>query len=493
MSKQDTYSHILKYTGLFGGVQGLNILINIIRNKLVAMILGPDGMGLISLFSATVKLISDSTSLGIPVSAVKNLSHDEAHHDQQHKERTVAMIRSWSLLTGLAGMWIMLLLSPLLNKWIFTWGDHTLHFALLSPAILFTALGGGELAILKGMRELRRLASTSLLTVLGLFVFSVPLYYVWGEAAIVPSLVLLAVLQWGITVRLTSRLFPLRYSFSKSSLGEGMSMVRLGIAFTLAGIMSSGAEFLIRTFLNINADLPTLGLYNAGYVMTMTYAGMIFSAMETDYFPRLSAIHGTGKTLNDCVNKQIEVSLLLASPMLACFMIGMPVILPLLYTGQFIEVLPMTQAAVLAMYLRAIILPIAYLPLSKGDSWSFLFMEGASSATIVLFVITGWYACGLTGTGLGILVSACAEVCTLICYMRWKYGYCLSSDVITVMLQQLPLGLAAYLVTLSGTPWLYWLLGIVVIAISTAASLNVLRKKTRLWESLKAKFQKKTG
>jgi len=120
-------------------------------------------------------------------------------------------------------------------------------------------------------------------------------------------------------------------------------------------------------------------------------------------------------------------------------------------------------------------------------------MEGASSATIVLFVITGWYACGLTGTGLGILVSACAEVCTLICYMRWKYGYCLSSDVITVMLQQLPLGLAAYLVTLSGTPWLYWLLGIVVIAISTAASLNILRKKTRLWESLKAKFQKKTG
>ncbi len=49
--KDDSYSHILKYTGIFGGVQGLNILMSVVRNKLVAIILGPEGMGLISLFS----------------------------------------------------------------------------------------------------------------------------------------------------------------------------------------------------------------------------------------------------------------------------------------------------------------------------------------------------------------------------------------------------------------------------------------------------------
>ena len=490
MSKQTTYSHILKYTGLFGGVQGLGILINIIRNKLVAMILGPDGMGLMALFSATVKFVGDSTSLGIPVSAVKSLSHDEAQATAHDKERTVAMVRSWCLLTGLAGMWIMLLLSPLLNRWIFTWGDHSLHFALLSPAVLFAALSGGELAILKGLHELRRLAKASLLAVLGLLVLSVPLFYVWGEAAIVPSLVLTSIMQWGIAVRLTSRLFPLRYSFSKSSLGEGMGMVRLGVAFTVAGIMSSGAEFLIRTFFNINADLAFIGLYNAGYVLAMTYAGMMFSAMDTDYFPRLSAISGTGEELNECVSRQIEVSLLLAAPMLACFMLAMPVILPLLYTSQFLEVLPMVQVAVLAMYLRAIILPIAYLPLSKGDSWSFLLMEGASSVTIVLFVILGWHVYGLTGTGFGILTSAIAEVIILACYMRWKYGYRLSSDVITTMLLQLPLGVAAYLVTLITQPALYLSLGFIVAAASLAISLNILRKKTRLWESLKNKIRK---
>lgn len=44
---QDEYTHVLKFTGLFGGVQGLNVLIGLVRNKFVAMLLGPGGMGLV--------------------------------------------------------------------------------------------------------------------------------------------------------------------------------------------------------------------------------------------------------------------------------------------------------------------------------------------------------------------------------------------------------------------------------------------------------------
>ena len=43
----DGYLHILKYISLFGGVQGLNVLIGVVRNKFVAILLGPQGVGLI--------------------------------------------------------------------------------------------------------------------------------------------------------------------------------------------------------------------------------------------------------------------------------------------------------------------------------------------------------------------------------------------------------------------------------------------------------------
>ena len=102
--QSNNYSHILKYTGVFGGVQGLSVLVGIVRNKLVAMILGPNGMGLMSLFTSTIKLISDSTNFGIGMSAVKDVSSHYTSQDSAQMRLSIQVIRSWSLLTALLGM-----------------------------------------------------------------------------------------------------------------------------------------------------------------------------------------------------------------------------------------------------------------------------------------------------------------------------------------------------------------------------------------------------
>ena len=345
----NSYSHILKYTGLFGGVQGLNILIGIVRNKLVAMILGPDGMGLVSLFNSTIKLVSDSSNFGLSMSAVKNISKAVDSGDDDKIHEAVRLIRSWSFLPALLGMLLCIVLSPLLSRWTFAWGNHTLHFVLLSPVVALMAIVGGETAILKGARQLRKLAAISIYNVLFALVCSVPIYYFFGQAGIVPSLILLALAQCVITIYYSYRLFRPTALFSRGHIRQGEGMIRLGIAFVLAGILGSGAEFVLRSYLNNMGELYTVGLYNAGYVMTMTYAGMVFSAMETDYFPRLSGISSLGPQLNQTVNHQIEVSLLLVSPLLVLFMVTLPILLPLFYSGKFMPVLDMVKIAAIAI------------------------------------------------------------------------------------------------------------------------------------------------
>ena len=64
-TKENSYSHVLKYTSIFGGVQGINIIMSLVRNKIVAHLLGPAGMGLVSLFNTSVNFISQATNLGI--------------------------------------------------------------------------------------------------------------------------------------------------------------------------------------------------------------------------------------------------------------------------------------------------------------------------------------------------------------------------------------------------------------------------------------------
>ena len=487
----DSYSHILKYTGLFGGVQGMNILVGIVRNKLVATILGPAGMGLISLFNSTINLLANSTNLGISMSAVKSISEAFDNGDERTLRRIVRMVRSWCLLTGLAGMLLCILLSHQLSWWTFGWGDHTLHFVFLSPIVAIMAVTGGEMAILKGARQLKHLASISIYNVLAALLISVPLYFFFGEKAIVPSLVIMALMQMLLTIGYSYRLFPLALARDKRSLAEGMGMVRLGIAFVVAGILGSGADFVIRSFLSYTSSLETVGLYSAGYMMTMTYAGMVFSAMETDFFPRLSASHKLCTTSSTIVNRQIEVSLLLVSPLLVFFTIALPILMPLLYSGKFTPVVGMMQVTVFAMYFRAIKLPMAYLPLAKGDSWSYLFLEAVYDILLVVCVVLGFRKWGLMGCGIAITLVGVLDFILILVYTRYKYGYHMSCRVRIYAMMQLPFGILAYLVTFVSNPLVYWGVGMLLGCASLAVSIMVLRKKTSLWESLKAKVKRR--
>lgn len=488
--KDDRYSNILKYTGIFGGVQGINILVGVVRTKLVTWLLGPEGYGLVALFNSTTKLVGESTNLGLAMSAVHEISDAYAKDDSQRLESAVKLIRSWSILTALFGMLVCVLASPLLNSYTFSWGDHTLHFVLLSPVIGLTAITSGEMAVLKGTRQLRHLAAISIYGMVGTLIVSVPLYWFWREAAIVPSLVAMALVQMLIVIAFSYRLFPLRFSLRWKHLSAGKAMVWLGIAFVMAGIMGSGAELVIRAYLNNVDSLDTVGLYSFGYGLTLTSGSLVFSAMETEYFPRLSAIQGIGKQLNSAVNSQIEVSMLLVTPVLVGYMVSLPILLPLLSTGKFLPALSMMQAMVVALLFRAICLPIAYLSLARGDSWSYLLLEGATDVVMVVFVILGYRHWGLTGTGMALTLAYVMELILLVSYMRWRFKYKVSKQVVSYFFMMLPLVLLAYATTYVRNPWIYWPVGIAIFIACTMLSVHILQKKTGVWDKLKAKLRK---
>lgn len=484
-----SYSHILKYTGLFGGIQVLNILISLVRNKFVALILGPQGMGLISLFNSTITLVSNSTNLGIPMSSVKNISEAFERGDRAAIEHMIKVTRSWSLLTALIGMLLCVVLSSLLNDITFTWGDHTLHFVLLSPVVALLAITGGETAILKGTRRLKNLAVLSVCNIFFALIASVPMYYVFGEAAIVPMLIIIALEQMLLTIFFSYRYYPLKVSFRRSLMSEGMGMVGLGIAFVIAGILGSGADFVIRSFLNTTSSLDTVGLFSAGYALTMTYAGLVFSAMETDFFPRLSAVNDDREARNTVINRQIEVSVLLISPLLTVLMVTLPLVLPILYSKAFLPISGMVQVAIIAMYVRAVKLPIAYLTLAKGDSLTYLLLEGIYDIIIVAAVLLAFSRFGLTGAGAAITIAGVIDFAVIYFVTHWKYGFCLTRQAMGYFLIQLPIGLTVLAVVNVTSGLLYWATGVLLIAASTAISIYILHKKTSLWSKLTSKFR----
>jgi hypothetical protein len=478
MNKKETsnsYSHILKYTSIFGGVQGLVILIGMVRNKLIALLLGPQGMGLMALFNSTVRLISDTTGLGLGMSAVRELSrlYDEEHHEEL-KSR-IELIRSWSLITACLGFVLCVVLSPLINHYTFSWGNHTLHFMLLAPIIALTALSAGELSILKATRKLRRLAEISIYGVLCALATSVPLYYIFGESAIVPSLIIIALSQFIITITYSFHYYPYRVHFDSDTFSEAKPMLRLGISFLGAGIMGSGSDFIVRSFLNYEGSLDDVGLYNAGYMITMTYAGVIFSAMETDYFPRLSSVNNKVEERNLLVNRQLEVSLLLISPLLILLMSTLPIALPLLYSDAFLAVLPMVKVAIFAMFMRSLELPVAYITLSRGDSKAFFLLETTYYLLFIMMFWLGYKYAYLFGIGLGLVVTGLLFNTILYAFAYQKYSFCISKRMLLYLAIQLSLAGLVYFVSSNSNTLLSWSIQGASIVTSSCFSFYILR------------------
>ena len=326
---KDSYAHVLKYTSIFGSIQGLNIFLSLVRTKVLAVLLGPMGMGYVSLFNSALNFISQTTGLGLSMSAVKTLSEVYEQGDKNQISHHVNVIRYWSMLTAIFGVLVCVMLGPLLSHYTFSWGNHTLHFVLLAPAVAMMAITGGEIVILKSAQQLRQLAVAQVYAAVCGVVISIPVYYIWELKGIVPVIVLMALAQMVLVLYYSIRLFPYRLQKTKAIFCEGFGMVRLGLAFTMAAAISSGGEMLIRSYLNVKANMDEVGLYNAIYMIIVTYAGMVFTAMETDYYPRLSGVNKDVVESNRIVNIQLEVSVLLLSPMLMGMMVFLPILIPL--------------------------------------------------------------------------------------------------------------------------------------------------------------------
>lgn len=490
-NSDNSYSHVLKYTGIFGGVQGLNILIGLVRNKLVALILGPAGMGLASLYNTVVNFVSQATNLGISFSAVKHLSEIFDSHDNARIESFVMTVRAWTAVAALAGFAVCLALAVPLDGYVFSGEGHAAALAALAPVVAMTAVTGGETAILKGARRLRELAATQVVMVVASLIVSVPVYWMAGMAGIIPVIILITAANMALTMHYSLRLFPLRIKGMRRSLGAGGAMVRLGLAFIMSGVLGSGAEMVVRAYLNTCADLDTVGLYNAGYMITITYAAMVFSAMETDYFPRLAAVNHDTAAVNLTANRQIEVSLLVISPMLTLMITALPLLVPLLYSGKFAPVVPMAQAAALSMYAKAAATPVEYITLAKGHSRAYLALEAAFDAVFAAAVIACFGPWGLTGTGIALCVAYFANAFIVFTYARLRYRYRPSRQACLYAAVQTGIGVSAYASTFIHHTAAYIAAAVVMTAASTAVSAYVLHKKTELWKKMKSAIRRK--
>ncbi|MBQ3909836.1 MAG: oligosaccharide flippase family protein [Muribaculaceae bacterium] len=399
-SKRDGMSRvILKAMGIFGGVQVLSILCSVIRTKLVALWIGPVGVGLFGLFNQALEMINTATNLGVRNSSVRDISQAVEHRDSSHIARVVTVVRRWSLWLGLGGALLTVAIAPALSR--FTFGDfnHTWSFVALSLAVLFMALTNGEYAVLQGLAKLRRLARVTVSGTVGGLLISIPLFYFLREDSVLPSILAYALCVVVAAFVLKDKEYPKAEVSRRETVKMGAGFVKLGIYMTLGSFVAMIASYIFISWLNTTSGTHAVGFYQAGYTLIGKYAGLIFAALGMEFYPRLAKVAGSARRLRVFVSHEMNIAFMVLTPCLLAFILLRSQLVWLLYSKEFEVIITYISWGVVGTILRAASWCLAFVMLAKGDGKVYLITESLSAISSLGLNMLCFHLWGVDGLG----------------------------------------------------------------------------------------------
>jgi len=395
----------MKATSIFGGVQVINIIISIIRSKFIAVLLGPIGIGISGMLTATTGIISGLTNFGLGTSAIRDISSAHETGNSMRLAIVAKVLKKLVWFTGTLGFLTTLVLSPFLSYISFGNWDYTLAFMILSITMLLGQLNVEQLVMLQGRRKLAFLAKANVIGgIVGLFT-TIPLYYVWGINGIVPALLISSFVALIISMYFNKKDKIEDIAVTKiRTFAEGKLMLKMGFMISMSGFITLGCSYIVRLYISNNGGIVDVGYFNAGFTIINTYVGIVFTAMGTDYYPRLSSAANNIEQRNKLINHQAEIALLILGPVIITFIIFMKLIIGILYTNQFLSINDMLVWAAFGMLFKAVSWAIAFLFLAKGTGKLFFWNELIANIYLVLFNVIGYKYWGLTGLGFSFML-----------------------------------------------------------------------------------------
>lgn len=499
MNTKDSYRQVVKSFGLFGGVQVFDVIIGLVRSKVLAELLGTIGVGLNNLIQQPLNMIGTTTGLGIGFTGVRDIATANGENDVGRISKTMITVKRWAWLTGIFGTLIVIIFSPLLYKLTFNKEDVGIDysgdykdFIFLSVILLFTAIGGGQTAVLKGTRKLKDTAKAGLFGSFFGLILTIPLYYFYGIMGIVPALIVAAAVNlffsWYYSKKV--KIVPVRISY-RQSFEDGMDMVKLGFLFSLSNLIGMLVTYLVSLFLNFYANKSEVGLYTTGANLTYRYVGLVFTAISVDYFPRLVGMLSNRGKMAETVNQQSEIAVLIIAPLMILYTSFLPVIVKILNTSEFLPVIDFVRWFILGMLFRTASWALSFILLAKGDKGIFFWAETSSNLLFLVLNIGGYVLFGLEGMGIAFVVLYLVYF-TMMAIISWKrYGFIFSIEFNKLFLTQLGICLLCFLVVyLKGYPFAY-IMGTILFVVSSIYSVRKLNERINLKEIVRTKILKK--
>jgi PST family polysaccharide transporter len=415
------FARILRSSALMGGAQAVTLAMAFLRSKLIAVLIGPSGIGLMGVFSTFNGNVATIAGWGLATSAVRTVA-GAADTDRPQK---AAAVRVLGRRLAWAGLIAVLLLVMPVGQLTFESQRYSLELLIAGLAVPCVVATGMWTALLQAGGHIGSMARTQAISsVLGLLA-GLPFIWLFGSVGIALSILLAAAATAYVTWHAARRFCP---DDGAAPAGADLrELLQFGLIMQLGGVLGAVAAYLVRVLIlrshgdDLAAGLADAGYYQAAAAVTGSLPGVIFSAANSDFYPRVAAAKDEDEA-RLITEKQVQASLLLALPILMALLTMGPIAVRLLYAPGFEPAVPLLDWFVWAIFLNLLGWPLGFWVSARRSKRTIAFFQGLFSVAMLLLALAFIPLWGVKGAAVANLFCSLAYTLILVGLVRRASG-----------------------------------------------------------------------
>jgi len=481
-----SHRQIFRSSAVIGGASIINMVTTIVKVKVLAVLLGPAGIGLMGLYQNIMGMAATLSGCGLDRSGVRQVAL------LANDAKTLAIVRRalWlgNLLLGTSGMAVLWILREPVSQWVFGDSAHADSVGWLGLGVLFTLVAGSQTALLRGLRRIGDLVRVGIFSALASAAIGVLAVYLMGNDG-----VLWFVLTSPGAAALVAGYYAARLPRAETVADlpairrQWLALLKLGIPLMAAGLLTLITQLAVRSILVRELGLEASGYFQAAWAVSMTYIGFVLGAMATDYYPRLTAAINDHVRARQLVNEQSEMAMLLTGPAFIIMITLAPWVIHTLYASSFTPATDMLRWQVLGDILKVASWPMGYILMAQSRGGLFIAAEIVWNAVYLAVIMMGIHSWGLITAGIGFWIAYLVQFGVLLIFARRLISFRMSRrNLLSILAYLIAGGLIVFLAGQS--PRIGYAAGILSVLVGTGYSLRRLDSLINLREWLKQKI-----
>ena len=362
---------MVRSTAILGMGSAAGLVAAILRSKILASRLGPEGTGVLAQLATLSAVLVPLATLGVGNGVIKMIAEARARGDVGRGRRITRTALALSAAVGIGLGALTAAGSPWIAGGLFR--DTALWWAVVLAAVTVpvTAAASLRITMLQGHEDVRSMAGIQTAVAVVNMATIVPMAWLFGVPGAVAQLFILAVAYDLLSRRSLRPLTPSREAVvAAGAAATGPAdtaapgpetvvdrslirpLARYGGSALMVGLSSTLTLLILRSILVRKLGLAENGIYQVCVGVSGMAMPLILNAIAATVWPEIAA-KPRDEDAGGPMRSALRLGFLLVTAVGAVLQVGAPIWIPLLYSGKFLPALELLPLQFLGDYFRA--------------------------------------------------------------------------------------------------------------------------------------------